>query len=74
MALTSTRRRFEFVGGNSAKYWEIDIHGAQVTVCFGRIDTAGQSEIKTFSDSAAAEKHADKKIKEKLAKGYHPVG
>jgi predicted DNA-binding WGR domain protein len=46
---------------------------AQATVTFGRIGTSGQREIKTFADAAAAEKHGEKKMREKLAKGYHEI-
>ena len=37
---------------------------------FGRIGTTGQREAKRFADHAAARKHADKKIDEKLKKDY----
>lgn len=70
MPSTSTKRRFEFVGGNSDKFWEIESHGTEVTVRFGRNGTDGQSNTKTFSDEAAAQKHAEKQIAEKVGKGY----
>ena len=41
-------RRFEFVGGTSAKFWEISHAGAAVTVRFGRLDTNGQSQTKNL--------------------------
>lgn len=63
-------RRFEFVGGSSAKFWEISVAGREVTVRYGRIGTAGQSLTKSLIDDAAATRHADKLIGEKLAKGY----
>jgi DNA ligase-1 len=66
-------RRFEFTEGTSDKFWEISISGSQVTVCFGRKGTAGQRETKTLATADAAQKHAEKKINEKLAKGYHEV-
>ena len=64
------KRRFEFEGGSSAKFWEVTISKALVTVCFGRLGTAGQSKTKSFNDSAAAQKYADKLIEQKLGKGY----
>jgi DNA ligase-1 len=67
---TVSKRRFEFVGGGSDKFWEISVSGKDVTVRFGRNGTNGQSSVKTLSDSAAAEKHAEKLINEKLGKGY----
>jgi predicted DNA-binding WGR domain protein len=64
------KRRFEFVIGSSAKFWEVTVVGVGVTVCFGRLGTAGQTQSKSFDDSAAAQKHADKLIEQKLGKGY----
>jgi DNA ligase 1 len=69
-----TTRRFEYVEGNSNKFWEVTTNGSQVDVCFGRNGTGGQRETKSFADAAKAQKHADKKIREKLAKGYQEVG
>ena len=44
-------RRFEFVGGNSAKFWEIDCQGKNVTVRDGRLGTTGQVQSKTFDST-----------------------
>ena len=67
-------RRFEFVGGSSAKFWEIRVDGKEVSVCFGRIGTAGQSQTKSLPTEAKATEHAEKLIRAKLAKGYKEVG
>ena len=64
------KRRFEFVGGNSAKFWEVTVAQATVTVCFGRLGTNCQTNTKSFGDSEAAQKHADKLIEQKVGKGY----
>ncbi|HZY88364.1 MAG TPA: DNA ligase [Gemmataceae bacterium] len=69
----SMKRRFEFVEGNSAKFWEISTSGADVTVTFGRLGTAGQTQTKTLPDAEAAAKHANKLIGEKTKKGYQEV-
>jgi DNA ligase-1 len=71
---TSTVRRFEFSEGNSNKFWEISAAGTEVTVRFGRIGTEGQTQVKSFPDAAAADKHVAKLIEEKLKKGYVSVG
>ena len=63
-------RRFEFVGGSSAKFWEISQSGAEVRVRFGRLGTNGQTQTKDLGSDDDAELHVDKLIKEKLAKGY----
>ena len=65
-----TTRYFEFVGGNSRKFWEITVAGSDVTVRFGRIGTDGQSQTKSFDDEAAAARHAEKLIAAKTKKGY----
>jgi len=67
---TAAKRRVEFVGGGSDEFWEISVSGKDVTVRFGLNGSTGQSSVKSFADAAAAEKHADKLINEKLGKGY----
>ncbi len=64
------KRRFEFVGGTSAKFWEITVAGPSVTVCFGRLGTAGQVQAKTLPTSDEAARHAQKLVSQKTAKGY----
>ena len=66
-------RRFEFVGGLSAKFWEISIVDADVTVRFGRIGGAGQRQHQSFPSASAAHGHAEKLITAKLRKAYHEV-
>jgi DNA ligase-1 len=73
VASTKTSRRFEFVGGSSDKFYEIQVQGSEVTVRFGRNGTAGQSSVKNFADTAKAAKHTEKLIAEKLRKGYVEV-
>jgi predicted DNA-binding WGR domain protein len=69
----STVRRFEFSAGPSNKYWEIWSVGREVTVRFGRIGTAGQTQVKSFPDAAAASKHVEKLVGDKVRKGYVAV-
>lgn len=64
------RRYFEFRDGKSAKFWEIVVSSHEVTVRFGKIGTAGQSQTKSFSDDAAVQKHVNALIREKTGKGY----
>ncbi len=64
------KRYFEFVNGKSAKFWEVGNCGNDVTVRFGRIGTAGQTQVKTFPDAAAAEQHVEKLVAQKTKKGY----
>ncbi|MBK7053084.1 MAG: WGR domain-containing protein [Rhodoferax sp.] len=67
-------QRYEVVEGVSSKFWEVEVSGADLTVGFGRIGTAGQSKTKSLGDAAAAIKERDKLIKEKTGKGYTLVG
>ncbi len=63
-------RRFEFVGGTSAKFYEVVVAGSSVTVRYGRLGTEGQRLTKSLADAAGAQRHADQLIAAKLAKGY----
>jgi predicted DNA-binding WGR domain protein len=63
-------RRFEFIAGNSRKFWEVEVSGKDMTTRWGRIGSAGQSKTKTFADAAAARAAADKLIAEKTDEGY----
>jgi DNA ligase-1 len=67
---TTGSRRFEFVEGTSRKFWEVETHGHEVVVRFGRIGSAGQTNTKTFADGGAAATHAAKLVGEKVKKGY----
>ncbi|MGH7223865.1 MAG: DNA ligase [Gemmataceae bacterium] len=70
---SSATRRFEFVEGHSSKFWEVSQQGKEVTVCYGRIGSGGQNNVKSFPDEAAALAHVEKLIREKTGKGYHEV-
>jgi predicted DNA-binding WGR domain protein len=63
-------RRFEFVGGSSSKFWEIDRNGAEVNVRFGRIGTNGQTQVKDLGTEQKAIEHVDDLVAEKVKKGY----
>ena len=64
------KRYFEFVGGSSAKFWEVAVSGNDVAVRFGRIGTEGQTQTKTLPDAEAAAKHVEKLVASKMTKGY----
>jgi len=63
-------RSFELLDGASAKFWEIDQDGSEVTVRWGRVGTTGQTKVKTFASAAEAATHEGKLIAEKTRKGY----
>ncbi|PAJ81567.1 WGR and DUF4132 domain-containing protein [Burkholderia ubonensis] len=66
-------RRFELIEGNSSKFWEVEQDGSALNIRWGRIGTAGQSQMKSFADDAKARAALDKLVKEKAGKGYTEV-
>jgi predicted DNA-binding WGR domain protein len=67
-------REFQFIGGTSKKFWQIELVGTSHVVHFGRIGTAGQTKTKEFASVADAQKAHDKLIAEKLKEGYTEIG
>lgn len=63
-------RYFEFVGGNSSKFWEVSQSGSTMTTRWGRIGSTGQSKTKTFADDAAAAAAISALIDDKTDEGY----
>ena len=72
-SLASETRRFELVEGASAKFWEVSVSGAAVTVRFGKLGAAGQTQTKDHGSPETASKEAEKLVREKVKKGYQPV-
>lgn len=71
------RRHFEFIGpdlsrgvANAAKFWEVWAEGSTLYTRFGKIGARGQTTLKDFPTSAAADAAKEKAIAEKLKKGY----
>tara|TARA_B100001250_G_C19576738_1_gene690109 strand:- start:559 stop:768 length:210 start_codon:yes stop_codon:yes gene_type:complete len=65
------KKYFEFKNEVSNKFWEISQKGNLVKVVFGRIGIQNpQEQIKEFINEQEAKKFADKKIREKINKGY----
>lgn len=66
-------RRFEFTDEKSSKFWQIRITAEGTEVRYGKIGTAGQSQVKPFETPDLAQKSADKLVAAKLIKGYSEV-
>lgn len=64
----------EFAEGTSSKFWRARVDGKTLYVNYGKIGTAGQTQVKDFSDAAGAQKEYEKLIKEKRKKGYEDAG
>ncbi|OCL22905.1 hypothetical protein A9G07_07535 [Gilliamella sp. wkB72] len=60
----------EFKDTLSNKFWYITQQDESLTIVFGKIGTKGQTQVKTFSSPADAEKEANKLIRSKIKKGY----
>ncbi|MDR2589103.1 MAG: WGR domain-containing protein, partial [Spirochaetales bacterium] len=56
--------------GTSKKFWKVQTSNKQVTVTFGRMGTAGQTQTREYASPADAEKDAAKQAAAKLKKGY----
>jgi DNA ligase-1 len=69
-AASAKPRYFEFVKGNSSKFWEVSQSGNTMTTRWGRIGSAGQSKTKTFADEPAAANAVAVLIKEKTDDRY----
>ncbi|WP_418960275.1 WGR domain-containing protein [Streptomyces tritici] len=60
-------------GGGAHKFYEVTVTGTTVTVRYGRIGAAGQTQTSTFPTEEKARAAAAKKIGEKVRKGYAPA-
>ncbi|WKX69749.1 WGR domain-containing protein [Streptomyces sp. XD-27] len=60
-------------GSGAHKFYEVTVDGVTVSVRYGRIGAAGQVQTSTFPTAARARAAADKKVSEKVRKGYAPA-
>ncbi|WP_192781318.1 DUF4132 domain-containing protein [Nonomuraea africana] len=66
----TTERKLTYVGGGSAKFWQVSQDDTELSIRYGRLGAAGQTQVKSFASAAAAAAAADKLVAEKLRKGY----
>ena len=68
------KKYFEYKDNVSNKFWEINLKGSQVNLTYGKIGIKNPATIeKKFvgeNASTNAKKFAEKKINEKIRKGY----
>jgi len=65
------KKYFEFKDSISNKFWEINLKKNQVIITFGRIGIKNPAcRLKKFDSNEEAKKHAERKIREKINKGY----
>ncbi|MFF8293489.1 WGR domain-containing protein [Streptomyces sp. NPDC016309] len=60
-------------GGGAHKFYEVTVQGSVVSVRYGRIGAAGQTQTSTFPTPQKAQAAAAKKVGEKVRKGYAPA-
>jgi uncharacterized protein YwqG/predicted DNA-binding WGR domain protein len=60
----------EFSDGQAHKFYQVTVDQTEVTIRYGRIGTQGQTSTSTYATPEAAQAEANKKIEEKLKKGY----
>ena len=54
----------------SAKFWQIELDETDVTVCYGKIGTDGQSKTKSFPLAEKAQQNYEQQIFKKVDEGY----
>lgn len=64
----------EFQEGTSSKFWRARVEGSTLYVNYGKIGSAGQTQVKDFGTSDGANKEYDKLVREKRKKGYLDAG
>jgi predicted DNA-binding WGR domain protein len=64
----------EFEEGTSSKFWRARVDGKTLYVNYGKIGSAGQTQVKDFGDAGGAAKEYDKLVREKRKKGYVDAG
>jgi predicted DNA-binding WGR domain protein len=64
----------EFQEGTSSKFWRARVEDGTLYVNYGKIGSAGQTQVKDFGSSDVAEREYDKLVREKRKKGYVDAG
>ena len=64
----------EFEEGTSSKFWRARVEDATLYVNYGKIGSAGQTQVKDFGTNDLATKEYDKLVREKRKKGYADAG
>ncbi|MFI2645223.1 WGR domain-containing protein [Streptomyces sp. NPDC018610] len=72
-AVSTTYLELSQDGGGAHKFYEVSVDGQVVTVRYGRIGAAGQTQTSTFPSADKARAAAAKKVGEKVRKGYAPA-
>lgn len=66
-------QRLELDDGKSRKFWQIHRHEGVVTVTFGKLGSAGQTQTKKYPNAYDAQTAVEAQLAEKKKKGYQLV-
>ena len=66
-------RHYEYIDGESSRFWEIDLRETVVVVRYGRMGTSGRSRRWQFGSRDEAKRDWEKRIENKTKRGYHLV-
>ncbi|WP_004472777.1 WGR domain-containing protein [Leptospira santarosai] len=64
------KKHLTYQDEKSYKFWNIETSEKSFTVTYGKIGTAGISQLKAFDNEEKCLKEAEKRLNEKLKKGY----
>ena len=65
------KKHLEYTDAKSNKFWEIELKGKSISICYGRIGIENPAkQSKFFSSTDLAKKYYEKKLREKINKGY----
>ena len=65
------KKNLEFSDAKSNKFWEIELKGKKINISYGRIGIENPAtQSKLFASADLAKKYYEKKLKEKINKGY----
>ena len=66
------KKYLEYTNAKSNKFWEIELKGKSINICYGRIGIENPAkQSKSFPSTDLAKKYYEKKLREKINKGYH---
>ena len=66
------KKHLEYTDAKSNKFWEIELKVKVINICYGRIGiTNPAKQSKSFLSLDLAKKYYEKKLREKINKGYH---
>ncbi|HXG67069.1 MAG TPA: WGR domain-containing protein [Blastocatellia bacterium] len=68
--MSEERTYLELSEGSSHKFYEVTVNGVEVAIRFGRIGDQGQTSVTAYANPEKALAEAEKKIREKMRKGY----